>query len=232
MNIDNSYKSIINLTLVLLLFYCSNLFVYIPINLFNIDINNCGNVVYSLVVFFPNIILATFLFFFYRKDLKNDFKEFMDKVGDFTDIAFKNWLLGYMLMVVSNFLIMTLSPLEIAENEQSVITLISISPVISFIFAAFVGPFVEEMIFRKAFKDAIVSKWAFILISGIVFGALHVIDSITSFYDLLYIIPYSCLGIFFAKAYYDTNNIFSSISMHVFHNFMTIMLLFISSGGI
>lgn len=231
MNLDNNFRSIINLTLVLLLFYCSNLLIYIPINLFNIDIYCCGDIIYSLLVFFPNIVLAIFLFFLYRKDLKKDFKEFNNKIGDFTDIAFKNWLLGYILMIVSNFLIMSFSPLEIAENEQSVRTLISISPVISFIFTAFVGPFVEEMIFRKTFKDAIKSKWLFIFMSGVVFGSLHVIDSITSIYDLLYIIPYSCLGIFFAKTYYDTDNIFSSISMHVFHNFMTIMLLFISSGG-
>lgn len=232
MKLDDSCKPIINLTLILLLFYCSNLFVLIPINLFNIDVKNCGDIVYSLLVFFPNIVLATFLFFFYKSDLKKDFKIFKDKIGEFTDIGFKNWLLGYILMIVSNLLIISFSPLEVAENEQSVRSLVSISPFITFIFAVFVGPFVEEMIFRKTFKDAIKSKWLFILVSGTVFGALHVIDSISSLYELLYIITYSCLGIAFAKTYYDTNNIFASIAMHVFHNFMSIILLLIGAGGI
>lgn len=232
MKLDDSCKPIINLTLVLLLFYCSNLFVLIPINLFNIDVNNCGNLIYSLLVFFPNIVLATFLFFFYRKDLKDEFKVFKSKIGEFTDIGFKNWLLGYILMIISNFLILSFSPLKTPENEQSVRTLISMSPFISFIFAVFVGPFVEEMIFRKSFKDAIKSKWLFILVSGIVFGSLHVIDSITSLYELLYIIPYSCLGIAFSKTHYDTNNIFSSILIHIFHNFTSIIMVFLSSGGI
>ncbi len=232
MKLNDSCKPIINLTLVLLLFYCSNLFVAIPINLFNIDVNNCGDIVYSLLVFFPNVILATFLFFLYKSDLKKELKIFKDKIGEFSDIGFKNWLLGYILMIVSNFLIMSFSPLEIAQNEQSVRTLISISPFITFIFAVFVGPFVEEMIFRKTFKEAIKSKWLFILVSGIVFGSLHVIDSINSAYDLLYIIPYSCLGIAFAKTHYDTDNIFSSILIHVFHNFMSIVMVFIGFGGI
>ena len=73
------------------------------------------------------------------------------------------------------------------------------TPVIAFFLTSVCAPFIEEIVFRKAFKDAISSKWLFILTSGIVFGALHVIGAIESPYDFLYIIPYSALGIAFAN---------------------------------
>ena len=89
---------------------------------------------------------------------------------------------------------------------------------------------IEEIIFRKAIKDAINRKWFFILVSGFVFGALHVIGEIESLYGLLYIIPYSSLGLAFAKIYYDTDNIFASILAHFIHNTLSYMLI-ISVGG-
>jgi membrane protease YdiL (CAAX protease family) len=67
-------------------------------------------------------------------------------------------------------------------------------------------------------------KWVFIITSGIVFGLLHVITSFDYLYDLLYIIPYSSLGIAFALIYYRTNNVFSSIFVHALHNTILVIL--------
>jgi len=77
---------------------------------------------------------------------------------------------------------------------------------------------VEELVFRKAFKDAIKNKWLFIIISGLIFGGMHVVGSYTTITDLLFIIPYSCLGFAFAAAYYNTDTIFTSITLHMIHN--------------
>lgn len=94
------------------------------------------------------------------------------------------------------------------------------------------APFIEELIFRKAFKDAIKSKWLFVLTSGIVFGCLHVVGSISSLYEILYIIPYSSLGIAFALAYHETDNIFSSIFLHFLHNTIVMSLVIFGMGVI
>ena len=50
------------------------------------------------------------------------------------------------------------------------------------------------------------------------FGGAHVIDSAKTFIDILYIIPYGALGGAFALAYYDTDTIFTSMTMHMIHN--------------
>ena len=228
----NNYKPIINLTIVLLIFYCSSLFALIPIYLFNIDIKTCSDATYNTLRIIPNVAQAILLIIIYRKTLKNDLKDFFKKFGDYSDTAIKYWILGFIAMVISNYIIIKLSPVKIASNEQGVREIISSIPLLSFISICFFAPIAEELIFRKSFKDCFSSKWVFVLISGLVFGALHVIGSISSLYDLLYIVPYSSLGIAFALIYYKTNNIYSSIFVHVLHNTILVLLNIFVSGVI
>ena len=95
--------------------------------------------------------------------------------------------------------------------------MIDVAPIIMLITAGIIGPINEELIFRKCFKNILKNKWFFILISGIVFGYLHV-SGANSLNQFLYIIPYSSLGIAFATTYYKTNTVFSSIFVHMLHN--------------
>ncbi len=215
---EDNYKSIINLAIVLLLFYCSSLFILIPVLIFNIDLNNCSNLTTNLLRLFPNFMTFIILFIIYRKEIKNDFLKLKKNFGSITDIALKYWIIGFILMIVSNTIIGAFSPIKVPSNESSVRDLIISTPLISFIFISIFAPFNEELIFRKSFKDVFKNKWIFALISGLTFGLLHVINSISSLYELLYFIPYTSLGIVFSLAYYKTDNIFTSIIMHFIHN--------------
>lgn len=221
---EKNFKPLIKLSIVLLLFYLSSLFSLIPIYLFDIDINNCNDTLYNFLRILPNICQAIILYFIYRKDIKKDYKDFKNNFGKYSDIAIKYWILGFIAMFVSNIIITNITPVKIAANEEGVREIIKAIPIISFLAIGFLAPFSEELIFRKSFKDSIKSKWLFILTSGIVFGLLHVIGSISSLYDLLYIIPYSSLGIAFATIYYKSDNIFSSIFVHSLHNTILILL--------
>ena len=222
---NNNYKSVVNLALVLFLFYCSSLFRLIPIVLFNIDLNNCSDKLYNFLRIFPNMVLTILLFIIYWNDLKKDFKIFKKKFGEITDIAIKYWVIGFVCMLASNLLIQLLLPVSIASNEQEIRKFIDGTPFFAFLATCVFAPLLEEIIFRKSFKDPIKSKWLFVILSGVVFGAMHVLGSIESLYSLLYIIPYSSLGIAFALAYYKTDNIFSSIFAHFIHNTSTFIVL-------
>lgn len=226
------YKPVIYLTIVFLIFYCSALSILIPIYLFNIDIKNCSDVVYNTLRVIPNITEALLLIILYRKFLKKDFIDFKNNFGKYSDIAIKYWIVGFILMMASNIIISFLTPVEIASNEQGVREIISAVPLLSLFSICLMAPIAEELTFRKAFKDCFNNKWLFVLISGIVFGFLHVIGSFTSLYEFLYIIPYSTLGISFALTYYKTNNIFSSIFIHCMHNTMLVLLNIFITGVI
>jgi len=223
-NMKDDYKPLIKLSLVLLLFYTSSLFSIIPIYLFNIDINNCSTTLYNILRILPNIGQSIVLFFMYKKEVRKDFKDFKINFGKYTDIAIKYWIIGFIVMFISNIIITSITPVKISANEEGVREIIETIPIISFLVIGFLAPFSEEIIFRKSFRDAIKTKWVFIFTSGIVFGLLHVITQVNSLYDLLYIVPYSSLGIAFSLTYYNTNNVFSSIFSHALHNTILIIL--------
>lgn len=165
-----------------------------------------------------NIILLFILFLIYRKDLIRDWDKFRANVFDNLDEGIKYWFLGLVGMVASNLIINFVFKGGQAGNEQAVQDYIKYLPWLMLINVGFLGPMVEELVFRKTFKDAIKNKWLFIIISGLIFGGMHVVGSYSTITDLLFIIPYSCLGFAFAAAYYNTDTIFTSITLHMIHN--------------
>ena len=97
-------------------------------------------------------------------------------------------------------------------------------PILMAIDAGIIGPFNEEMVFRKTIKDIFKNKWVFVGLSFLLFGGAHVINSANSILDYLYIIPYGALGASFALAYYDTDTVFTSTFMHMFHNTCLVLI--------
>ena len=134
------------------------------------------------------------------------------------DTGFRCWFLGFVVMIVSNLFIAFLLPKAVAGNEESVQEIIQAAPWVSLISTGLLAPFIEEMTFRKAFRNMISNDRLFILISGIIFGGLHVVLSLNSYYDLAYLIPYCSLGIAFGFAYVKTKTVFTSFVMHTLHN--------------
>ncbi|MBI5143935.1 MAG: CPBP family intramembrane metalloprotease [Candidatus Omnitrophica bacterium] len=94
--------------------------------------------------------------------------------------------------------------------------------VYSSVFAAVVGPFIEELFFRgfmyNAFKKYIGIFWATIFTAGI-FAALHT--------NIVGFLPIMILGITLAYLYEKTGTLVSSITVHIIHNLSMVFLIFL-----
>ncbi len=218
----NLIKRILKAVLCFGIFYFSGYFQYIPIFLFKIT--KITPHTYTALSLFSNLMAAILIGILYFKDLKNELKRFISHWKEDLDIGLKYWVLGLFIMMVSNMIINVFSTEHIAGNEKAVQSMIESLPWMMLINAGFIAPFVEEITFRKTFKTIIENKWAYALISGIIFGGMHVIGNIHSFVDVLYIIPYSALGITFALAYSETDTVFTSMSFHIIHNTLLTLL--------
>lgn len=223
-------KTIIFILLLIGLSY----FPYIPLQLFNIDINKFSNNMTILYNFLCDIGYMIIIFFIYKETLIKDFKKFKKNFKDEFDLAFKYYFLGLIIMIASNLIISIFFSNAIANNEESIRSLIKLYPYYMFFSVSLYAPFTEELIFRKSIKDSIfafknnkITKYLYIFISGLIFASLHVITSATSPLDYLYIIPYLALGISFSALYTKSDNIFSSMAMHSMHNTIAIILYLI-----
>ena len=216
---------------VLLLFFFSSLSQLLIVPILKYDLNNLTSSQTLILTAFSDFELLIILLIIYFETLEKDFNKIKGNINKLLDIGVKYWLIGLGIMMISNLLIGFLTPAQ-AVNEQGVQELIHSSSILSIITVGVMAPIIEELTFRKAFKDVFKNNLAFILTSGLVFGALHVVLSFNSLWDLLYIIPYSSLGIAFAATYAKTDNIYVSIFMHMFDNTALTILSIVASLGV
>ena len=211
-------KSIGLFILLFLMFLFSDLIYILPMDLLHIDYNSLSYNVQTLCSLTSSLILATIIIFVYRKYLKEKIIDYKKHFNDYMELGMKWWFLGLIGMSVTNILIATFSPVQEANNEVLVQEMLRQAPFLSFLSAAFIAPFLEEMLFRKSLGDIFKNKKLMVFISGLIFGLLHVVFSFKTPWDLLYTIPYGLLGASFAYMLYKNDNIFIPITFHVLHN--------------
>ena len=173
------------------------------------------------------VILLLVMGVLYHKKLIHDLRDFKK---EYVGVALRNWLIGLGAMFIANILISSFVG-EIAANEEANRGLIASYPISSFITMIFLGPLVEEITFRLSFKKAF-SKWyTFALVTALLFGGAHIQSAFVNknWLELFYLIPYSTLGFFFAKAMYETDNVYTSYLAHLFHNALCVILLILLS---
>ena len=120
-------------------------------------------------------------------------------------------------MMTSNIFLNIIFKVGGANNEKAVQEMIKSLPWLMLLTAGIIAPMIEELVFRKGFRNAFNNKYLFIILSGTIFGAMHIITSNNPL-QILYLIPYSSLGIAFAISYEKTDTIFTPITLHVLHN--------------
>ncbi len=180
------------------------------------EINKITTLKSMIFVFAKYFVLIGLFFINYRKYLKQKIIDFKNNFVKYFKISVKNWFLGFIIMIISNIIINSFIP-GLGKNEEGVQQLITEIPIIAFIMTTVFAPFVEEMIFRKYLQDAIKNKTAFMILSGLIFGLVHVMG-FDSWLEYILIIPYGALGFMFAKTLNETDNIYSTIMMHMLHN--------------
>ena len=159
----------------------------------------------------------------YKKELKNELLDFKTNYKKYLSKNVGLYMLGVLLMAVSNILLQYFTHLEISGNEENVRTLIEKIPLYMAFSSVLYAPFTEEIVFRKIIKNIINHKYIFIIISGTIFGVLHISD-FTNINQILMGIPYIIMGIDFAYIYHRTNNIFTTMTFHLCHNLILFSL--------
>lgn len=181
--------------------------------------------VFYLIMY--SVLTASLIMIIYNKKLSKDFKDMKKNSIKYFNKYIKYWLIGLFIMMVSNLFINLIVTNDIPSNEQVIRETFNISPLYIFFSAVIYAPIVEELIFRQSIKNIFHNKWLFIIISGLLFGSMHVFGDFKNITDLLYIIPYSTPGIIFAYMLEDSDNICVPMSFHFIHNGILISLQFI-----
>jgi len=198
------------------------LFLNIEISLLISNLNLNNHLYSTLIKVGGQLFIAFTMILIYYKDFIKDKDDFNKNGKSILNISIKYWVTGLLVMILTNAIINMVVG-NIADNEVINRSVLSKNYIYAIISMVLVAPICEEVIFRLAIGKFINNKYIFTVISGLLFGYSHIIGS--QGLEYLYIIPYASLGISFACLYKKTNNIFSTISMHILHNLVCVLLL-------
>lgn len=175
------------------------------------------------------LIFAITLFIIYHKDLKKELFHFIKNFKSSMKDSIKYYFAGLGFMVLSN-LIIAITLKNISANEEAVRSMLVDNPIIMMIQIAILAPLIEEIMFRKSLMPVLKNKWIYALVSGFLFGGAHLLGEPITLTGLVYIIPYSSLGVCFALMNHKNKSTWNSITMHAIHNFCTGALLLLVYG--
>ncbi len=197
---------------IFLLFLFNNFFDYTTNNYY---LNN-------LLLLIPLLLVSIVLGIIYHKTLINDLKNFKK---EFLNIGIRYWLLAYILMFIINNILVYFQG-NIAANEEINRQMLDSVTLYAVFSMCFFGPFCEEICFRLGFRKAFSNPTLYAIFTSLLFGFLHVMNF--NLNEFLFIIPYTIVGYAFALSYIKTNNIWTSIILHIIHNSVVIFLILIS----
>lgn len=170
------------------------------------------------------LFMLIIVFLILKDTIINDFKIYIKYLIKFIKGYIKYWFIALGLMMISNVIILIFTK-DIAQNEQSVRELIKVNPILSIFLASILAPLLEEFVFRLSlYKILSKRKWLFIILSGLIFGSMHVLPTANTWTDYLFLLPYSIPGCVFAYTLYKSKNIFVPISLHFIHNTSAIII--------
>lgn len=176
---------------------------------------------WMLIVFYV-VILSLMIGVFY-KQLIHDFKIFKSYFKEYFVLILKTWGKALVLIMITTIIIQIITNTTQANNQIALQNSFNSNPVFIAILAMFYAPIAEELMFRGVFRKFIKNKKLFIIVSGVVFGLMHVIDDSKTLAEFSYVFVYSILGIYLAGIYAKTNNLCTNIFMHFMQNTLSVI---------
>ena len=229
---DEKEKNMFKGFLAFFLYFLMSFFKYLPFQLMKVNINNIPDYIKYTYVILLELVVILIIYIMFRDTLIDMFNDFKKSKNYYFKKYFKYWFVILISTGILNILISFVNNSNISGNETVVRTMLTLHPIYVWVSGVILAPILEELIFRFSIRTVFSYKWIFIIVSGLLFGGTHLLGTVTSTVDLLYLLPYAIPGCIFAYIYYDSDNIFNTMGLHFIHNgiLMSLQILFLIFG--
>lgn len=186
------------------------------------DINKASQYV-SIFFYTTHIILIIMCYIAFKDELKVNLKDFYNHLGQ----NIIKILIGLLVIILSNIVIGFFINQQ-GNNQESLALMRKGSSgfmiMLFYLSTVIIGPINEEFIFRRILigeYQKYIKLIPSIVISSILFGLIHIHGL-----QEIFIIPrYIVIGLVFGIIYAKSNNIITSIILHILNNFLGVLLL-------
>jgi len=229
---DKTIK-IFNLLFVLLVFFnLGNLF-FIGFTYLGFDITSFDYTDMAYANMLMNIIMGGLILVTYGRILSKDWLSFRQDLKKNLMTCFNLFLLVFGIKVVAAIATSILAFLLgidfiQSENQDILDALAGAAPMMMLLSSVIFAPIIEETIFRMGFKQVFSRKYVFIIISGLVFGLMHIFPTDLSLIEaLVQGLVYVAMGLCLAWIYENKQNIYFVIIVHAFNNLFGMIVFFL-----
>ena len=226
-NVKNIFKLIISFVL----FFNLSLVIACIFKLVGINYSDFNYIDYACLNTFIELIMFVVVILFYKKYLKKDLVLFKLNKKDYIKKIISYFLIflvvKYGVALFSSLLLVMLgSDLVTSENQEAVVNLAKTLPFMMMISTSLLAPFVEEGIFRLGIRKVINNKYLFILVSGLIFGFMHIFPTELPLYvALIESLNYVTMGLLLAYIYNETDNIYVVVIIHALNNLLSMLMI-------
>ena len=180
------YKDILKLFVSFMIFFFTSFICVLFIKyVLNIDLSNIDEKGLAIFQLFLSLFFVVAYSIMYFDIIKNSVINIRKngKIKQFITAIVIGFAALYGAQIVAGIIegiLYTLTGVEknIVENQQVINKLLESAPVIMIISACILGPIEEELLFRGAVSKVLKNKKVFITVSGLIFGLVHVTDSV------------------------------------------------------
>lgn len=188
------------------------------INIFKINYLSIETKVIANIVLESCAIIICYIVL--RNNIKRDIKFFIQNKKKYIDFDLTIWGIFLGIGMISNLIL----KIVVGEESTNQIIVENLPMVFKIVSGIFLAPILEEIVFRGLLKKVIKNKVVFIIISSLIFGTMHIVPNLINPIQLLYLVPYVLAGVELGFIYAKTDNIFTSITLHMFSNALGILL--------
>lgn len=200
---------------------------------FNPDLFNYKD--YAYLEALLELLFTLIIFILYYKYFIKDYAELGKSKKSFVNDILKYFVL-FMALKIFSSIITTIVGYIIgiqigeSENQNTIILITEAAPIITLISTALLAPIVEEGIFRLALRKIISNKYLFVILSGLIFGFMHIFPTdLNTAVALTYSITYVTMGVYLAYIYVETDNIWYGIIIHALNNLLSMIAIIFMS---
>lgn len=187
---------------------------------------------YSFMNFLIYLALLPVLLYLFKFDIVKDFNEFK--------LIKQRWLpmiaMGYFYVLLGNvaasylqelFAYLLNTNVSEAVNQLTIEASLRSNGVIFMVISAvFMGPIVEELVFRKAIFGLIKNDYVALFVSALAFGAIHLLSESSVTDAIVNGVQYFAMGAVFGSIYlYAKKNVMIPILVHMASNAISIILI-------
>lgn len=188
------------------------------------------------VNFIADVIFLIFIFLAYKKNLKEDLENLKKKYS--VGKIIKTILLWVIILFVFNIAMGALTELlapnaTFDDNTKAIRSLFNIDAYYTIFKTMIFAVIAEELLFRESVHDVIKNKWAFILVSSLIYTIINFIyTGFTDSFLIISILSYFLPALLFSYAYYKNNcNIFILMLIKFTYQLIPLTILLLGLGN-